>query len=710
MAFGVNSIMNMGIGALFASQANIQTTGNNISNVDTPGYSRQKVLLEDKPALDYVPGQVGQGVEATQIIRYFDKFVESAYLDRQTMQARYDQELLSLRNLETLYNEANDTPGIGSALSNFFDSWNTLAQGPDSQAARVALLETARTLSAIVRGIDESMLKMQEEMEVRIREDVTRANQLIQEIADLNREINVHTITNRNNANQLMDLRDEKVRELSGLLDLHVDDRGAGDYTVSTSWGLPLVQQDLPFSLEVIGPRVENNLTHGSTYNGTVEFDGTDGYEYTVEIVQGGGIDNTGAIPPAPGTASYRVSLDGGRSWLTDEATGQIKIFYATDQIHSTQVKDLSISFTDTAGQLIPGDTFLLTPKTDVFWISPTAGPVDISTQAFNDGSENAQRITGGTLAASLDFRDNKIGVYRDRLAELVDSVSWEVNRIHSQGAGLTPLQSVLGEYAVARSGVPLGSPSAGLHWHDRLQAGNMTFAVYDPATGEPLPLGGDGLEVFGPGENFDPSRHTLEDVVYALNNGPASAYLAASVVDNRLQIVGKETAPGSGQFWGFGLVADTSGLAAALGINTFFSGDTPAAFGLRQDLSVNVNLINAGRVNGGAEGNEGDNITAAEIAALAKKDVDVGGRRQTLVDYYASTVTKIGADTQRVGFLDATETAMTNELKARKDEISGVSLDEEMSNLIKFQASYKAAAKLITTADEMIQTLLDLK
>ncbi|MDR2075425.1 MAG: flagellar hook-associated protein FlgK [Desulfovibrio sp.] len=709
MASSLNSIMHMGIGALFASQVNIQTTGNNIANVDTPGYSRQKVLLEEKTSVDSRPGQMGQGVEATQIIRYFDKFVESAYLDRQTMQSRYDQEFLFLSNLETLYNESNDTPGIGSALSEFFKSWNTLAQEPDSQAARAALLETVRTLSSTVSSLDSSMQKMQEEMEIRIREDVATANSLIREIADLNREINIHTVTNRNNANQLMDLRDEKVRELSAILDLHVDDKGAGNYTVSTSWGFPLAQQDIAFSLEVLGPRVENNLAQGSPYAGSVEFEGTDGYEYTLEVVQGGGVDRTGAVPPAPGTAAYRVSLDGGKSWITDEATGQAKIFYATDLAHSTQVKDLSVSFTDTAGQLIAGDSFVLTPKNDVYWISPTAGPVDISSQTYGNGTENAQRISGGTLGAALDFRDNKIGVYRDRLEELADSLSWEVNRIHSQGSGLTPLTSVLGSYAVERGTVPLGSPSAGFSWSDRLQAGNMTFAIYDPATGEPLPLSGNGLDVFSPG-NFDPSVHSLEDVVNAINAGPAGTYLTASIVDNRLQISGRETSPGSGQYYGFGIAADTSGLAAALGINTFFSGDTPASFGVNADLAANASLINAGRVNGGAEGNEGDNITAAEIAALATKTVSIGGARQTIIDYYAATVTKVGADTQHMKYLDIAETVMVNELQARKDEISAVSLDEEMSNLIKFQASYKAAAKLITTADEMFETLLALK
>ena len=77
MAIGFNAVLSMGKGALFASQAAIQTTGNNVSNVNTPGYSRQAVMLQENYAINYNPGQVGQGVKATEIFRYFDRFIEN---------------------------------------------------------------------------------------------------------------------------------------------------------------------------------------------------------------------------------------------------------------------------------------------------------------------------------------------------------------------------------------------------------------------------------------------------------------------------------------------------------------------------------------------------------------------------------------------------------------------------------------------------------
>lgn len=703
MAIGVNSLLYMGNGALFASQASIQTTGNNISNVNTVGYSRQSVDLRPNYSIDYRPGQVGQGVEATQIIRSFDRFVESAYLEKSTLQSRYNEQYSMMRTVETAFNESN-TKGIADAISQMFKAWSTVAQTPDSLAARTALTGKSQDLTTIVRNTDNYLGQLEEQLTGMISQEVDKANSLIQDIARLNREINAHAVPGQNNPNSLMDERDRKVRSLAEIIDIRVQDDGAGHFQVTTSAGMRLVQEDIPFSLTMMSPRSENNLSIGSTYNGGVGFTGKDGYEYTLEVVQGGTIDSTGSVPAPVGTAKYRVSLDGGRTWMKDDY-GNDLLVDATDEAHSSKVKDLQIYFTGT-NSLQTGDKFVITPKTDVYWVSPTAGPVNISTQIFQDGQENSSRITGGTLAAYQEFRDHRIGQYRDTLASLGNSMTWEVNRIHSQGAGLKPLTNALGEFQVPRVDIPLGSRSSGSQWFDRLQSGNVTFAVYDSTTGEsltPYP----GIQAFSP-DNFDPTQHSLQDVVSAINAGPAGAYMTASIVDNRLQL----TANAGTQF---GITADTAGLAAALGINAYFVGNGPSDMRVRDELVKDPGMINAARVNGAGEINPGDNQIATEIAGLLTKMVEFtngsGSKvKQTFSEFYGTLVTKVGADTAGVGFLANTTNAMAKELAQRREEISGVSLDEEMSNLIKFQASYKAAAKLITTADQMIQTILGLK
>jgi flagellar hook-associated protein 1 FlgK len=714
MAIGFNAVLSMGKGALFASQAAIQVTGNNISNVNTPGYSRQAVMLQENYSVNYNPGQVPQGVKATEIFRYFDRFVENAYLQQQSTAAHsqilYDQ----LRYVENIFNEAN-AEGIGTALTALFDSWNKLASSPDSTAAREALLATANTFTDLIRSTDTSLRNLEDQMNKLIREDVDTANRLIQEIAALNREIKANYLPGRNNPNQLMDERDQRVRQLAEIIDISVEDRGPGaDYMLSMKNGYPLVQHDIPFALEVRGAGSENNLVATSTYAGKAQFSGSDSHEYTLEMVNDGDVA-TG--PNQSNVAQFRVSVDGGRTWLTDD-NGQVRLFEAGVESERARVGNLDIWFD--AGTMTKGDTFVISPKMDVYWIEPTVGPISVSTQVFSNGAMNDRRITGGSLGGYLDFRDNRLGEYRDRLQSFADSVAWEVNRLHSQGSGLTPLSNELSTYRVGRADVPLGDPKALFKWSDRLQAGSITFAVYGPDGKPIIPYpGSQPLTVI-----FDPALNSLEDVAYAINQAEIYDHqgtvvdkpFVATIYDGKLQI---STKPINGLTpaanYTFAITDDTSGLAAALGINTFFGGDSSGMFSLREGLAADVNHVNAGRLNGAGEINIGDNITAREIANLASKSVTVrnawsASTRQSLPDYYAGLVARIGADTASANFAAKAEKAVAQDLYDRQEEISGVNLDEEMTNLIKFQASYKAAAKLITTADEMLQTLLGMK
>lgn len=716
MAIGLNSVLSMGKGALFASQACIQTTGNNISNVNTPGYSRQAVMLQENYAINYKPGQVGQGVKATEIYRYFDRFVENSYLKQQST-ATHSQTLYNqLRYVENLFNEAN-TDGISTALTAMFDSWNKLSQTPDSTASREALLSTANSLTSLIRDTDTSLRNLEDQLNKLIKEDVDSANRLLQEIAALNREIKANYLQGRNNPNQLMDERDMRVRELAEIIDIDVEDRGAGaDYIVSMKNGYTLVQHDVAFELAFQGPSVDKNLVTDSPYrvtNGTAHFSGSDSHEYTVEMLSDGSIGSN---------AQFRVSIDGGRSWLTDD-NGQVRIFNANTENKSVRVGELDIWFD--AGNVAKGDTFVLSPKSDVYWIEPTVGPINVSTQIYSNGIMNDRRITGGSLGGYLDTRDYRIGEYRDRLKAFADSVAWEVNRIHSQGAGLTHLSNVLSTYKVGRDSVPLGSPESLFKWSDKLQAGNITFAIYD-AQGDPILPCPDCESLFK--INFDPATDSLQDVANRINeigtaanpvtdrDGNLVRPFTATVYDGKLQIMTNQILPGDPTHnYTFAVTADTTGLLAGLGINTFFEGDTLGAFAVRGEFKTNINLVNSARLNGAGETNVGDNITAREIADLAQKAVSIrttwnASTRQTLSEYYGNLVARVGADTAGAKYTAATETAVAQDLYDRQEEISGVNLDEEMTNLIKFQASYKAAAKLITTADEMLQTLLSMK
>lgn len=690
----VNSLLNVGSNALLVNQSAIHVTGNNIANVDTPGYSRETLLLQSSPALNLRPGQIGQGAYAKEVMRHFDYFIERSYLQKNGAQSRYQAQYGMLQSIESVFNEAN-SKGLASMMGSFFTAWSGLGATPDNQAVREVLVSDSQNLANVIRQTESYLSDFQSRLDTYIQQDVAKVNELLVKIAGINREIQIYDDPGRNNANTLLDQRDMMVRELSSYIDVEIVNRGSGDYTIYTKSGQTLVENITPFSLSYDGPKTSGHFAPGSTFNGTAEFSGSSPYEYTLDFVNGGAV----------GAAEYRVSLDGGNTWLKD-SLGNDQLFTATDSDSMTFVQGLGLYF-DGTGNFATGDRFTVVPKSALYWVTPTNQPMNVSPQLLANGTENSNRISGGSLAGYLYVKDYEIGNYRDQLNNFAKSLIWEVNRQHSQGVGLVKNDTMFGDYRVQAPDIALGSFSSGLTFQDRLQEGNVTFYVFDKASGEMLP-GAFGPLDFGGGANFDPAVHTLEDVRDAINNtfGPN---LAASIQDNRLVI-------GSDPDVEFAVGADTSGLMAALGLNTFFSGNGSTTIAVNEAVVQDRNKICAGLINGGFEGNVGDNDTAKAIANLASKNVNIPptglnkGTSTSLAGYYGVLVGKVGSDTADAKFNWSYNKTLAQDLDVRQSEISGVNLDEELTVLIKFQNSYKAAAKLITTADQMYQTLLGLK
>ena len=721
----INNIMDIARKGLFASQAAIEVTGQNITNVNTVGYSRRYVRLEESLQIDYRPGQIGMGVEAAEILRHFDRFVETSYLDKATMRERFDTLFGNLSAVDNLFNETV-TGGVSDALSKFFGDWQTVAGRPDDDAARISLLSDTRNLLNVIHQADEQMRRMQEQADQFIQKDVDSVNRILKEIAGINSQLKMVEVPGQNNANALRDQRDVLVRELAGIIDINVITRGnEQDFTITTKAGHTLLQNEQTYSLKFEGPRVTSSLTAASTFgvDGKMYTDGVDDFEYTIEITQAGDLNDDDPSIPATlaNNPKFRVSLDGGHTWLTDENGNQIE-YTAGTQANVVEVRGVKIWFgqqgdsaTAPTNDPAVGDRFLVVPKSAVYWYQDTSTSENISPQILGNGEDNSRRLTGGSLAGHLNFRDNNIGRYRDKLDAFARELVWSVNEIHSEGAGLQKLSEVTGTYQVLNSGAALSSDTASLFFRDKLQSGSLSFYVFDAAGnlqngGQPLVLDFDNVTAGQ--QNFDPAVHSLNDVSAAFNNTLAAAGLGgdvqASVVNGSLRI-----STTGGHTFGFG--QDSTGLLAALGVNTYFTGTGASSIELNSAVAANKALVNVGHYNGAGEINEGDNIIARDIAALQTKKLTIhtdleGNARQTLSEFYNSLVTGVGADTRGAEFNFEYQRALAQDLNEKQQSMSGVNLDEEMSNLIKFQHSYTAAAKLITTADQMLQTLLSLK
>jgi len=696
---GIASLFNIGKKSLFANQAAIEVVGNNISNANTQGYSRQAVRFEDGYYISYSPGQLGTGVNAAEVVRYFDEFTEVMYNTKSSEQQRWQKLYENLQNVEMIFNEAN-SKGVNSALSAFWADWQTLSASPDNQSVRSALLGHASNLEQAIGVVYNDLQRLQSQTDDTIAAEVREINTLLKSIATLNGQITVTEETGKNNANGLRDQRAMLVRQLAEKLDIRYIDNGLGNVTITTQAGHTLVDGVSAFRLAFESVPSIPYLQSGSTYNGLPNFNGESSSEYTVEIRSNGNV--------SAGNVQFRVSADGGKTWLSD--VNGVSEFTFTGQPVLLPDGRGTLMFPedlDGSDSLQAGDRFMVLPNKSLFWYETTASKINITPQILPNGEDNERRLTGGTLAGYFQFRDTSVGGYIEKLDAFAKSLAWEVNRLHSQGAGLERFEEVIGTYGMANSGLALQT-GAGLVFGDKLESGNFMIGVYDKNTGALVQFSALDFDSVAAGvQNFDPATHTLQDVITAINN-TFPGMLIASAPDNHLQI----TASGG---YDFAFGSDSTGLLAAMGINTFFDGSDARTLSLNNTLRSNTARINTGHINGAGEMNEGDNTTAKAIAALqnravATRTVAEGTTRQTLGEYYSTLVAKAGSDAQAAKFNFEYQQALANDLRARQESVSGVNLDEEMTNLIKFQHAYTAAAKLITTAESMLQVLLGLK
>lgn len=299
--------------------------------------------------------------------------------------------------------------------------------------------------------------------------------------------------------------------------------------------------------------------------------------------------------------------------------------------------------------------------------------------------------LEGGELSGHIAVRDTLIPQFQEDLDALAQELIAGVNTLHSQGVGLELLSTATSSYFVSSTAAPLqNNPS--LAFGDRIAAGQFTIHVEDGSGG----TAATNISITG--------TTSLADLAAALDAvSGISATIVTNGSENRLQITAD-----SG--YSFGFSEDTSNVLMALGVNTFFTGDNAWSLGVNDALVNNSDLIAAGRIDPLTGAHPvGDNSNALALADLENEAVTgLGGL--TYEEAYRQLVTDIGLEAEEAGNKQDFYQGLVDQFTELRDSVSGVSLDEELTNLIKFQRAYQAAAQMITAADEMLQALLAIK
>ncbi|MBT1075251.1 flagellar hook-associated protein FlgK [Geobacter grbiciae] len=238
----IQSILDIGKSSLIAQRLALEVTSENITNVNTPGYSRQTTVLATGITTMERGFPMGTGVKVADIQRAYDAFLQSQLSKENTDNGFGTAVLSSMKRTEQLFNDLT-TDGLGKAMQNFFNAWQDLTANPQGQPERQAVLSMGQQLVDQFQRINGYLNDVKNEANKSLEGLASDVNDKIGQIASLNDQIKQIEIQG-GHANELRDQRDLLVRQLSSKVGITYVENGDGTLSVSLTLGQPLVIGD----------------------------------------------------------------------------------------------------------------------------------------------------------------------------------------------------------------------------------------------------------------------------------------------------------------------------------------------------------------------------------------------------------------------------------------------------------------------------------
>ena len=672
---GLSSLFDIARSALTTSQQALAVTGHNVANVNTPGYSRQEAVLTERPPLNGRPGMAGTGVQATSIRRYTDQFVNRQLTIVQQNLGRLSVSREELFRLQNLFGDSNNQ-GIAARMNDFFRGLQDVSTNPSALAARSVLLANARQLASSVNQVATDLVAARQSLNFQVQQTVTEINSLSKQIAELNNQIVAAEVTGQS-ANDLRDQRDLALNELAARIDITTVETGTGALTVFAARGQVLVE--------------------GST------------------VRQLNAVED----PDNDGLFSIGYSTGGTRPLSIDALISNGRLRSLLD-VRDTTVRDLEVSFDRLSATLanavngIHRQGYGLDGSTGLDFF----GPPVVSTRAVT-ANQGVAAINGSAITANslLTFHDYEIRFSSASAYSIVDATNGATIRGNYTGTVITtpsadnPLSIVTGTNdtltvtveGVASGTITLaGAASPGLSYTSgtalaqevqnkinadaTLQAAGKTVAVtYDTTTNRLVIT----------------SNDTTASSAVNVTGGTARTSLGLSA-GTSTSASGTYTSPATLTF--DGLSVTLTGTAAAGDVFKVDSYSHAA-----RDLAVALTDPSSVAASSTRTGIPGNNTNLLSLVALQQRKFE-SLNDGTLNDAYRSVAAELGVAAQTADREKEAKEILKDQIETLRAQVSGVSMDEELVNLIKFQRGFEAASRLVRLTDEMFQTLLSIK
>ncbi|MBD5769743.1 flagellar hook-associated protein FlgK [Marinomonas colpomeniae] len=654
---GSASLYSVGLSGLQSSNARINTTGQNTTNVDTEGYSRQRTDTTSSP--------IG-GVILRDTSRLVDNFVSTQMRSDKSNFAYYDTYHSMMTVADNLL--AEDSVSLTGYLNEAFNALQTANNDPTSTSLRQLahsslnnLVEQYKTLSSIVT-------RQEKLVDEQLSASLIDLNAITTKISDLNNKILREESLSISPANELRDQQELLAKELSEYLDIKVQFSTKGLMSVQLDNGQPLVMDQKPTELKVISdpldPKKISLIVDFGDYDVGLKTDGLGGNigglvdfrsEFSVNADRTLG-QHAISIADAMNVQNAK-GLDGNGVFGRDLfSLDDVNIYSTKDNIH--KLSDISVKVSAGSAEKITKDNYELT-RTDANRFAIT--------RYDENGNANGQPVLFDPSSMTPDnsgyYSIEELGL-DVRISDLSDIDDNDVFRF---------------------------APTEGAAAHLKLQAKNGDAIALS------APLG-----VSTNSDNLSDAKISLESVT---NTNPETS---AFTPDGSLYPSAPHkiyfTSPSSY------VVQDASGVELATVKDVFHYSNLLEQAGLSEEAGFDVSISSMPQL-----GDEfsistdivgpADNFNGLALLDLQNQSLVEG--KSSLTKAFAGFISYVGSKTNEVaGHAESSEIIM-NDSMARRDRLSAVSLDEEAVNLLKYQQSYSASAQVITAARTTFETLL---
>ncbi|WP_223441200.1 MULTISPECIES: flagellar hook-associated protein FlgK [Pseudomonas] len=678
------SLLNIGMSGLSAGHNSLVTTGNNIANVDTAGYSRQQSVQSTKGSIQYGNVFIGTGTTLADVRRVYNSYLDSQLRTATSLDSEAASYNAQATPLDATLSDSNT--GLTGVLQKFFTSMQGVSTSATDDTSRQSVLTGAQALSARFNSIAKQLNDQNTNLNGSLGDMADQVNKLSTTIATLNQKIS-ELSTGTNQPNDLLDSRNEAVRQLSELVGTQVVERG-NSYDVYIGSGQPLVVGNTTNTLQTVPSQNDPSRMALQLNRGSSTIDVT-------SVVSGGEIG---------GLLTYRKEvLDPSLNEL-----GRVALVVA-DQINSQQAQGIDKNGDFGAAIFNNINSAALVSQRSIAAAGNSAGSGNLDVTIKDTGklttSDYQVTFTSATNYTVKRSDGTDMGAFSTTTtpAPVIDGFSLNLNggalsagdsfKVTPTRGAAAGIQTVLSDPKKIAAAAPLtGVTNANNTGTYTQPALTSTIDIYNPTA---------QAEMQTALKNSTPVK-----LVFGAASGGSQSY---NMVDAKGNSIGTGTiVPGQSNTLNLKVgMVDASGApimdnSVTPAVQKTFTVQTTVGATPASGESFTINLTGAA---------SSDNRNAQALVGLqTRQTVDTGTASKgiSLTDAYNKLVTNVGAKAaQGKSDSDAT-TAILDNAKGARDSNSGVDLDEETGNLVKYQQYYTASSQIIKAAQEIFTTLIN--